>query len=149
MSPAAGLVEHLTGEATLEQIVRRDERAGFDAILVERLTANPTSLLGGTRLRRLIGKLRHRYDLIILDSAPLLHLTDSRVAARLADRILLVVRWGALHADTIRTSLAALNEARTRVEGVVLSRVNIRKHVRYAGGDAKQLWTVYQKYYIN
>jgi capsular exopolysaccharide synthesis family protein len=149
VSPAAGLVEHLTGEATLEQIIRRDERAGFDAIMVNRLTANPTSLLGGARLQRLIGAMRHRYDLIILDSAPLLHLTDSRVAARLADRVLLVVRWGALQADTVRTSLAALNEARTRVAGVVLSRVNVRKHVRYAGGDAKQVWTAYQKYYVN
>lgn len=76
-----GVVEVLEGSASLEEAVRKDEDTGVDFLPVKGRTANPIALLAGERMRALFAHLRDRYDLVLLDTAPVASVTDARILA--------------------------------------------------------------------
>ncbi len=148
-SPPHGFVEYMGGEKHLDEIVFHDEETGLDYLPVKRQTANPTDLLGSQKMRHLMAELRSRYDYIVIDSAPLLGVTDTKVAAVLADKVLFASQWEKTSAETARNGLAHLYEVRASIGGVVLTQVDVRKHAHYGYGDVGQYYGKYQKYYVN
>ena len=144
-----GLVEYLAGERELDEVIVVDEEAGFSYLPVKRQTANPTDLLGSRQMRELLTELRERFDLIVIDSAPLLGVTDTKVLSRFVDRMLFVVQWDKTNRETALNSLAHIREARGRVAGVVLTQVDMRRHAQYGYGDVGQYYGKYHKYYTN
>jgi capsular exopolysaccharide synthesis family protein len=148
-APAQGLVELIAGEKELDDVLARSEETGIWHLPVKRQTANPTDLLGSQRMKLLVAELRRRFDFVVVDSAPLLGITDTKVVSRLADRVLFVTRWDKTGRDTALNALAHLREAKAHVAGVVLSQVDVRRHARYGYGDVGQYYGKYQKYYVN
>jgi len=145
-----GLVEVVNGEHTLEEATYHDEAVpNLHAITIGRSTSNPTDLLASPKLQALITQLRSRYNYIILDAPPLLGLADTRIAARLADAVLFVVRWGKTNDEVAVNGIDALLESRTAVAGAVLTQVDVRSHTKRAYGDAMQYYGKYEKYYVN
>ena len=72
---------------------------------------------------------------------------DARVLGRLADRTVFVVRWAETRRDTVVLALKQLAEAGAHVGGVILSRVDIRKHARYESGDSSYYHKKHRGYY--
>jgi succinoglycan biosynthesis transport protein ExoP len=145
-----GLVEAVSGEHTLEEVIYHDEAMpNLHAITIGRSTSNPTDLLASPKLHALITELRSRYNYIILDAPPLLGLADTRIAARLADAVLFCVRWGKTNDEVAVNGIDSLLESRTAVAGAVLTQVDIRSHTKRAYGDALQYYGKYEKYYMN
>jgi succinoglycan biosynthesis transport protein ExoP len=105
--------------------------------------------LASPKLQSLLTQLRSRYNYIILDAPPLLGLADTRIAARLADAVLFVVRWGKTNDEVAVNGIDSLLESRTAVAGAVLTQVDIRSHTKRAYGDALQYYGKYEKYYLN
>ena len=124
-------------------------RSGLWYLPVKRQTANPTDLLGSQKMKVLLAQLRERFDFIVLDSAPLLGVTDTKVVSRFTDKVLFVMQWDKTGKDTAVNSLSHLREAKGHVAGVVLSQVDVRKHAQYGYGDVGQYYGKYQKYYVN
>ncbi|MEK0082725.1 GumC family protein [Benzoatithermus flavus] len=147
--PTAGLIEYMAGEKTLDEVLVRDEASGIWYLPIKRQTANPTDLLGSQKMKQLLAELRERFDFIVLDSAPLLGVTDSKVVARLVDKVLFAVQWEKTSKDTVVNALAHMREAKASVAGVVLTQVDVRKHAHYGYGDVGQYYGKYQKYYVN
>jgi capsular exopolysaccharide synthesis family protein len=147
--PACGLVEYMAGEKTLEEVLVRDEASGIWYLPIRRQTANPTDLLGSQKMRHLLAELRERFDFVVLDSAPLLGVTDSKVASRLVDKVLFATQWEKTSKDTVVNALVHLREAKASVAGVVLTQVDVRKHAQYGYGDVGQYYGKYQRYYVN
>jgi polysaccharide biosynthesis transport protein len=147
--PTQGLVELVAGEKDLDDVLVRSEETGIWHLPVKRQTANPTDLLGSQTMKLLVAELRQRFDFVVVDSAPLLGVTDTKVVSRLADRVLFVTRWDKTGKDTALNALAHLREAKARVAGVVLSQVDVRRHAQYGYGDVGQYYGKYQKYYVN
>lgn len=148
-APKAGFVEYIAGEVPLEAAIGHDQETGIDYLPVKRQAPNPTDLLGSQRMKQLMEELRQRYDFIVIDSAPLLGVTDSKVIARLADKVLFVVRWEETNAETARNALQHLLEVRASIAGAVLTLVDVKKHARYGYGDVGQYYGKYRKYYVN
>ena len=146
--PLTGLVEYLTGESKLDEMICHDA-SGVDYLPVRRLSPNPTALLGSPAMRRLVDELRHRYEIVILDTAPTLALTDSKVAARLADKIVFAVRWGKMDAETVRSCLLELSEAGVQITGAVLTQVNQRKQMSYGRGANRHYYSMQRKYFVD
>lgn len=145
-----GLVEAVNGENALDDVIYRDEAVpNLHAITISRSTSNPTDLLASPKLQSLLTQLRARYNYIILDAPPLLGLADTRIAARLADAVLFVVRWGKTNDEVAVNGIDALLESRTAVAGAVLTQVDVRNHTKRAYGDALQYYGKYEKYYLN
>jgi polysaccharide biosynthesis transport protein len=147
-SGSPGLVEYMAGQASLDDVIRTDpNQPKLDLIPIRRLAANPTDLLASRKMTALLDELRERYELIILDSAPILGISDTKIAARLADAVLFAVRWGKTKEEVALSGLEGLFESHANVAGAVLTQVNLRRHARYGFGDAAQYYGKYKRYY--
>jgi capsular exopolysaccharide synthesis family protein len=145
-----GLVEHMAGEASLDEAIHAGPyQLSLDFLPVMRLVANPTDLLASQEMENLIDELRHRYDLVVLDSAPILGISDTKVAVRFADAVLLAVQWGKTKDEVALNGLGALFESHADVAGAVLTQVNLRRHAKYGFGDVAQSYGRFQKYHTN
>lgn len=149
VAPTEGLVEYMAGERELDDVLVHNDTANLWYLPVKRQTANPTDLLGSQKMKALFALLRERFDFIVLDTAPLLGVTDTKVVSRFADKVLFAMQWDKTSKDTAVNALAHIREARGQMAGVVLTQVDVRKHAQYGYGDVGQYYGKYQKYYVN
>lgn len=146
--PAApGLVELLTGAATQEEVVKTDEATGAHIIAAGTAGPNASELLNSERLKTFLQTIGANYDLVILDSPPTMAVADARILAHHADKTILVVRWASTRREVVEMSLRQLAEAGADLAGVVLSRVNVRRHAGYGYGDSGYYYGSARKYY--
>jgi capsular exopolysaccharide synthesis family protein len=146
---SGGLVEYMAGERTLEEVIHHDLETGLHFLPIKVQTTNPTDLLDSQKMRLLVESLRDSYDYIVLDTAPLASVTDTKVAARLADKLIFCIRWGQSIVGAAEESLEALREVNIEPAGAVLTMVDMKKHAQYGYGDIGQYYTQSTKYYIN
>ena len=146
---SAGLVEYMAGERTLQEVIHNDLETGLHFLPVKAHTTTPTDLLESDRMRQLLQVCRENYDLIVLDSAPVASVNDTKVAAGLADRVVFIVRWGKTIESAARDSLRSLREAGIEPAGAVLAQIDLRKHAQYRYGDIGQYYTRSRRYYVN
>lgn len=142
-----GLGDVLRGEATLDQALIRDSASGT-YLLPQRAGApdNAYDLIASSAMQQLVEELRGRFDLVILDTAPLLAIADSRAVASMADVALLAVRWRKTPVDAVQLALDHLSLAEARVGGIVLTMVDVKAQ-RRNGGDDLHYYDRYSHYY--
>ena len=143
------LIDFILGEKPLDEVLHKDDEVDdLDILPVKRLTASPTDLLASRKMASLIAELRGRYDYVILDSPPLLGISDSRFAALLADAVVFVVRWGKTGDELALKALGILRESGASIAGAVLTQVNVRRHRKYGPEDVVHYYGKYKKYYV-
>jgi len=140
-----GMVEVLTGEKSLEQCLQKDPRSSLQVLPVKLKSGNPPDLLGSQAMEKLVATLRANYDLVILDSAPLLPVHDTRILARLVDATVFVVRWEKTPRDAARNAARILADIHAPLAGVILTRANTKRFQYYSYGY--QSYYSYNKYY--
>src|SRR5215471_8922034 len=129
-----GMVEVLTGEKSLEQCVQKDARSNLHVLPVKLKSGNPPDLLGSQAMEKLIANLRANYDLVVLDSAPLLPVHDTRILARLVDATVFVVRWEKTPRDAARNAARILGDIHAPLAGLILTRANTKRFQYYSYG---------------
>jgi len=142
-----GLVEVLTGDKPFEECRTKDTRSSLHVLPVTLKTGNPPDILGSEAMEHMINRLRSEYDLIVLDSAPLLPVNDTRILARLIDAAVFVVRWEKTPRDAARSAVRVLAETHAPLTGVVMTRANAKRFQYYSYGYSS--YTSYNKYYTN
>jgi succinoglycan biosynthesis transport protein ExoP len=88
-----GLSDYLTGKARLEELIEVDSDSKVHFIPAGFRPVNPTDLLGSPQMRRLVKALSETYDLVILDTPPVLAVSDALVMVRHVDATLFLIRW--------------------------------------------------------
>jgi capsular exopolysaccharide synthesis family protein len=116
-----GLTDVIAGRASLDSVLHTWVTDGLAILPSGPLPPNPSELLGSTAMLALLDELRERFDVIVIDTPPLLPVTDGAVAAAWADGVLLVVRSGKATRHQVTHSLRALQAVSGRVLGVVLT----------------------------
>ncbi|MBX3504017.1 MAG: polysaccharide biosynthesis tyrosine autokinase [Parvibaculum sp.] len=147
--PETGLVELLAERLDVANVTVKDEKTGLDILPIATGTANPPDLLASTQMRLLLDRLRENYDLVVLDSAPVLPVSDSRVLARIADETVFVVRWNATPRDAAQAALRELRLFDASIAGVVLAVVDTARQAKYGYGDGGYYYGKYSRYYVN
>ena len=142
-----GIVDYLLGQATLDEIIRRDRLTAMDYIPAGTSKANSLGLFMSDAMAEALQRLRRDYDLVLLDAPPVFAMTDARIISRIADATLLCVRWRETPRSVVSRSLDLLDEADARVIGVSLTRVDPRAHVRSGHSDAEVYHPRYGGYY--
>lgn len=142
-----GLVQVLTGEATLEEVLVHDERSGMDLLPSGELPAHTAEILSSPRMAALVAQLAASWDRIIIDSPPTLVVSDTRLLVRLADQVVYLIKWNSTSRDAVRNGIKTLGESGAKFAGVVLSQVDTRRHSRYYYGDYGQYYGRYRGYY--
>ena len=143
------LVEYMAGDAAAEELIYPVPELGIDVISVDRQSANPGVIIASQRMRELFASLRERYDYVVVDSTPVLGVTDSKLTAELVDAVLFVVRWENTTKDVAEDALKQLVEHRVPVAGCVITQVDVKKHARYGYGGVDHYYSKYHKYYVN
>jgi polysaccharide biosynthesis transport protein len=131
VSNDVGLSNYLSGQAEFEDIVQIDPASGLHYISAGARVAHPIDLLGSQRMYGLLQQLEATYDSVILDTPPLLAVSDALVLVRAVDRVVFVVRWETTRRESVIASVKQIAEAGAQIGGLVLSQVDLRKQAKY------------------
>jgi succinoglycan biosynthesis transport protein ExoP len=124
----AGVTSVLVGDATTDQVVKPTMVANLWSIPTGPLPPNPADVLQSERFRKFIGDLAERFDRIIIDSPPLVAVTDSAIISRLVDGTVFVVRAFKTGRHLGAQGLRALRDVEAPILGAVLNAVNLDHH---------------------
>lgn len=139
LKPGPGIIELLRGEVAPEEVIHADPRSGLRILASSGRLSQPTRLLASDRLGRVLQLVRARFDLVLVDTAPLTAVADPRLLAPLADRTLLLIRHASTRRALAASSLASLRATGAVLAGAVLSRTDLRRYqeaARYRLGAA-------------
>ncbi|MGH7649184.1 MAG: polysaccharide biosynthesis tyrosine autokinase [Gemmatimonadaceae bacterium] len=119
-----GLTELLTSEELIPGAGRRTSIENLSLITAGALPPDPPELVGSARMRALLEKLGETFDVIVLDTPPVLPVADSAILASLADGVLLVVRAGQTDRRAAQLAVQQLQDVDARILGAVLNDPN-------------------------
>ena len=147
--PKEGLVEYLAGRVAFANVVQKDAASGLDVIPVASGAANPPDLLGSAQMRRILREARESYELVVLDTAPVMPVADSRVLSQIADKTVFAVRWNETPRDAATSAVKELRAFKADIAGVILTVVDTSKQAKYGYGDGGYYYRRYSRYYSN
>ncbi|WP_417493207.1 polysaccharide biosynthesis tyrosine autokinase [Maricaulis sp.] len=146
---ATGMLEVLASESSLEDAIVVDEQSGLHVLPLTVRSFSPKDLFRSEAFKALLERVRGQYDLILLDTAPVMAVADTRAIAGLVDGMIFSVEWGRSPVGAARLSIDALTRAKGNIVGVVLNGVDINRQARYGYGAYYTYYGSYQKYYTN
>jgi polysaccharide biosynthesis transport protein len=126
-----GLSNLLVGDAKVSDAVRRTDIAGLCVLAGGRVPPNAAELLGSTRFKDFVATLRAQFDWVIIDSPPVMAVTDPNILANLADSVVFVVAAEMTGYKIARRAVEQLERSRATFAGAVLNRVEIDRHAYY------------------
>jgi len=131
----AELSSVLVGERTLKSALT--PVAGTEGLWLlgtRSVTANPTELLGSARMRAVMTELAEHFDVVLIDSPPVLPVADALILSGYADAVLLVTAAGQTRRVELRRTTEKLAQAGAPVVGVVLNKASAQGDYGYYGG---------------
>jgi len=134
MSRSSGLSELIAGTLSLEKAVRPSVLPNLDVITTGVLPPNPAELLLSDSFSQLLEKLSPSYDLVIIDTAPVLVAADTASVAPLAGSLLLVARAEKTQLGELNESVRRLAHAGCTANGVILNAMDLSR--RHAGSSS-------------
>jgi capsular exopolysaccharide synthesis family protein len=136
-----GLSSLLIGLCGYEDARRSGVIEGLDIITSGPVPSNPTELLGSYRMEQLIKECRNSYDYVIIDSPPVLVVSDAKVLARMVDGTVLVFNASATRRGAAQRSVLEFREVRAPISGCVLFAARTLK-----GGYFREQFRSYREY---
>ncbi len=140
----------MAGDEPLAEFLLRDEKGKVDVIPAGTAKyANATDIFSSHRMKEIVGMLKSIYDLIIIDTPPVMAVADARIIGRIVDKTLFVVRWDKTPRKVARAAVEQLHRAEVDIAGVVLQQVDLDRYGRMGYGDSGYYYHYgrYGKYY--
>jgi polysaccharide biosynthesis transport protein len=123
LGDGVGLSEVMSGSVELTDAIQETSIEGLFILVCGRRPANPAELLTSSKFQQLVEVLREKYDLVIIDTPPVLAVTDPLAVAPRVDGVLLVIRLGKSARSVAQKALEALDSIGGTVLGVVVNGV--------------------------
>ena len=136
-----GLTSLLTGQCSIEEAIHPSNITGLDLIYAGPPTANPAELLACYRMKELLDSVAQGYDRVVIDSPPVLLVSDVKVLAKLVDATLLVFNAATTKRGAAQRTIFELQEVGAHVIGGVLFGAEAIK-----GGYFRQQYKAYRRY---
>lgn len=133
-------------QATVISVIQKTDVGNLVALTSGDLPPNPAELLGSDKMREILSKLNTHLDMVVLDTPPVLAVTDAAVLATRVDGVLIVVKPGKTKQAAFRQAIETLNRVGANILGVVLNDVEV-KGSRYRYSYYRSYYHTYQKYY--
>ncbi len=133
-----GLTDYLQNKEDLDTIINKSRINGFDYIAAGSPISNTDQLMDSVEMKAFLNTMRDIYEIIVVDSAPLIPVTDSQILARSVDTSILVVSSGQTEFELMTTSLDLIKQSNLSFLGVVLNKFKYKNGYHY-----------YYKYYYN
>ena len=138
---SAGFLNYFFGKSSYESIIKKTEIRNLDYITGGSIPPNPSEIIGSPRMKAFILKLKNEYDIIIIDSPPIMAVSDAEILSRLSDGNLLVVSADSTEVDWLEESVELLNHEKSIFLGVLLNKFNYKSgyhsYYKYYGHYSK------------
>ena len=122
-----GLSNYLSGHGDLESIIQESEVPNLFYIPSGPVPPNPSELLGSNLFKNMLESVEARFDHILVDSPPVLGFADAIILATCMNGVILAVTGGRTPRETLQRAKEALQQTQTKILGVVINRVDIRR----------------------
>lgn len=136
----SGVTDLLTGNKSFDQVLVQSEVENLDYISAMPTPPDPALILSGEGVHVFLAEARNRYDIVIIDSAPLLGLSDAVILASHSDGVLFVIDGAGFHRGAVKSALRRLALINANLLGVVLNRFEPR------AGDNEYAYYAYNYY---
>ena len=133
---APGLSELMSGTASKGEAMQDDPESSAVLVVAGKQPLLDFAIDGVNRLGALLTEFRSEYDIIIIDSPPVLALADARMLVAMADVSIVVVRWGHTARRVVRFAINKVKESGGDVQGIVLSAVDVKRQAKYGYADS-------------
>ena len=131
---SGGILDLLLQDRPSEDVVQHVPGLQLDYVPACRRPIDPLPLFADERLPRLLRHLRECYDCVVIDSPPLLSVTEARLLAAMVDKVVFVVKWGSTRRDDAQDAINLLRNSglpRAALAGVVMTQADPKKQARY------------------
>jgi capsular exopolysaccharide synthesis family protein len=130
-----GLTDYLSGKISYEKLIQHSEDFGFDFIVAGEKTTAVVNVLESSKLKELIQKLREDYDYVLLDTPPVIAVSDALYIAKNTDGIIFIVAQGNAKKALVKEAIQTLKTNNVHIIGTVLTQVNLKSGAYGYGYD--------------
>ena len=128
LSNKVGLSSCISMGTAVADSVQATGIEGLDALTAGVIPPNPSELLGSERMQNILQRAKEEYDYVLIDTPPVLPVTDSLVLGRMVDGLILVIDSGEVKVEMAREVKNQLVHAGANILGVVLNKVRSEHH---------------------
>lgn len=146
LSNRIGMTNLLTGLCTLEEIVQSTELPNLQVLTSGPVPPNPAELLGSKAMEKLLEDVKDRYDVVLLDSPPVVAVADPAILGTKCDGVIVVVRSGYTKIIALKETKEILTKSNAHIIGVVLNDADFNGRYYYKR-YGKYYNSNYQHYY--
>lgn len=130
ISNGGGISEVIIGKNSLESVTREVFK-NLDVITSGNIPPNPAEMLGSKPMQIILNNLKEKYDYVILDTPPVLPVTDAQVLSAKVDGVILVVKAEKTKSDSIIKAKKLLDKVHAKFIGSILNDIDIKKNSYY------------------
>lgn len=116
-----GLVDYLFGQVSLDEIIKPTEVNNLSVITAGTIPPNPSEMVGSSAMQQFLSEMKKRFDVIVVDSPPIIAVTDSEILSRLVNGTILVVSANTTEVDLMKKSSELIKHDRGSFLGAVLN----------------------------
>lgn len=127
-----GFTSVITGQVPLEEAIRSvPEQPGLTVLTAGPIPPNPSELLGSQKTSELLFRLQSQFDVVLIDSPPVLPVTDATVLSTWVDATVMIAAAGVTTRKQLRTAIELLRQAEAPLAGLVLNRAGAEERYGY------------------
>lgn len=141
-----GLLDILRGSAD-KGIIAKDSATGLEFLTAGEASEDPMSMLDSQEMDDFLGEVSSSYDLVVVDTPPVMAASDACALSRKADTTIMVVKWSKTPREVVMHSLRQLRRVDAYVAGALLNMVDVSKHAMYTYGDSGAYHGPLRSYY--
>ena len=121
-----GLTDYLSGKVQYENVIRHSEEMGVDFIVGGEKTTSVVNVLEAKKLKELIIRLKSEYDYVLLDTPPVIAVSDALYVAKLADGVIFLVAQNVAKKSLVKEAIQTLKHNNVHIIGTVLTQVDLK-----------------------
>ena len=114
----------VTGKDVLE-IVQSSGTPGLDILTSGPVAPNPSEILASVRMKEVINELREKYDYVLIDTPPVLPVTDALIVSSIVDGTILLTAWNQITPAMAKEAKNRLEQAGAKIIGAIMNKVEV------------------------
>lgn len=149
LTPEKGLSSVLVGGVNLKDVIVKTHLENLDVLPCGAVPPNPADLLSSRKFVATIMELRAMYDMVVIDSPPVIPVVDPRIIGSAVDAVLLVVKLGKTTHEALVQSCRELTSVGSNLVGTVLNEMEVRRGYGYGYGYGYGRYGYYSNRYYS
>ena len=126
-----GLTNYLTATLEIKELIKQTNIPNLFLINAGPVPPNPAELLGAEKMGHFLNTVKGAFDYILIDTPPILAVTDAMVMGSMIDGVILLVWGGKTAREALKRAKERLDLMNVKTVGVIINRLNIKEHSYY------------------